>query len=132
MRSAENWDLGFVKCSRNRAEYEAMVRSILEASQFMQVCGLTDLERLKTVDLFICHEAMHLDYEEALTRPFNLASQRVPGKSEEKKAEVAYGNLGAHFIWIGDRTRQLDDAHVEYMRARKPGWRQGRAINAGG
>lgn len=103
VRSAENWDLGFVKSSRNRAEYEKMVQSILEASEFVEVCGLQDLERLKTVDLFVCHEALHLEYEEALTRPM-------------AKTDGKYFNSGAHFVWIGDRTRQLDHAHIEYFR----------------
>jgi len=125
VRSAEDWDLGFVKCSRNRAKYEQMVKSILDASHFVQVCGLTDLERLKTVDLFVCHEAMHLEYEQALTRPLSRASSSsssadsmslLAAEGNAGAEAPLFGNLGAHFIWIGDRTRGLDDAHVEYMR----------------
>ena len=109
VRAAKHWNLGFVKSSENRAKYEKMVKSIREASEFVQVCGLTDLDRLKSVDLFVCHEALHLDYEEALTRS-------VSQPSSNGASTPSFMNLGAHFIWIGDRTRQLDHAHIEYMR----------------
>ena len=134
VRAAKHWNLGFVKSSENRAKYEKMVRSIREASEFVEVCGLSDLDRLKTVDLFVCHEALHLDYEEAMTRQIGTQETPVPAtvaasssfssSSSSSSSTTAappqqkqsFMNLGAHFIWIGDRTRQLDHAHVEYMR----------------
>ena len=132
VRAAKHWNLGFVKSSENRAKYERMVKSIREASEFVQVCGLSDLDRLKSVDLFICHEALHLDYEEALTREVTGAARMASSSSSSTSSStvgttaaagtvlasspVSFMNLGAHFIWIGDRTRQLDHAHIEYMR----------------
>ena len=84
------------------------------------------MDRLKSVDLFVCHEALHLDYEEALTRQVTggtgsaASSTSLPlssaSASASAPASASFMNLGAHFIWIGDRTRQLDHAHVEYMR----------------
>ena len=138
VRAAKHWNLGFVKSSENRAKYEKMVRSIREASEFVEVCGLSDLDRLKTVDLFVCHEALHLDYEEAMTREVastSSSSSRSASSSFSSTSSTSsstftssassstttpsppsFMNLGAHFIWIGDRTRQLDHAHIEYMR----------------
>jgi 3-deoxy-7-phosphoheptulonate synthase len=127
VRAAKHWNLGFVKSSENRAKYEKMVRSIREASEFVEVCGLSDLDRLKTVDLFVCHEALHLDYEEAMTREIGVDTARAAAAAASSSSTssatsapftgtASFMNLGAHFIWIGDRTRQLDHAHVEYMR----------------
>ena len=101
LRGAHNWDLGFVKDSANRKTYEAIVDRIQESMKFVEVCGVSDFHSLKKVDLFVCHEGLNLDYEEALTR---------------KGPNGKHYNLGAPFIWIGDRTRQLDHAHIEYFR----------------
>jgi 3-deoxy-7-phosphoheptulonate synthase len=77
----------------------------------MRVCGVNnETNALKTVDFFVSHEGLQLCYEEALTRsmdPFTRNSENSPR---------TYYNLGTHFLWIGDRTRQLDHAHVEYFR----------------
>ena len=118
VRAAKHWNLGFVKSSENRAKYEKMVKSIREASEFVQVCGLTDLDRLKSVDLFICHEALHLDYEEAMTRKVStvsdkrvdrpIASSSTPGSGS---GPDSFMNLGAHFIWIGDVLVNLTTTH---------------------
>lgn len=59
---------------------------------------------MNEVDLFMSHEGLLLDYESALTRKVVI------------DGEVKWYNLGAHFLWIGDRTRQIDGAHVEYFR----------------
>ncbi|KAF1786024.1 DAHP synthetase, class II [Phytophthora cactorum] len=65
------------------------------------MCGVgADSPHLKTVDLFVSHEGLELGYEETMTR-------KVDGK---------YYNVGTDFLWIGDRTRQLDHAHIEYFR----------------
>ena len=94
--------LGFVKDSENRAMYKRMVDRIQESLKFVEVCGVSQFEDLRRVDLFTCHEGLNLDYEEALTRLSPSGN--------------GYYNLGAPFLWIGDRTRQLDHAHVEYFR----------------
>ena len=92
------WDLTFVRNASRRSQYEAMVERILDALEFVRTLGVHDAEPLRTVELFSSHEALLLAYEEAQT--------------------VAVGdrwyNLGAHMLWIGNRTRQLDGAHIEY------------------
>ena len=66
----------------------------------MRTIGADDSNSLKTVDLFMSHEGLLLDYESCLTRRIN----------------DKYYNLGTHFLWIGDRTRHLNGAHIEYFR----------------
>ena len=96
----QHWDLGFVRSSTNRAEYEDIVSRIRDAIDFVESTGVRSTTSLKMVELFCSHEGLLLDYEEAMTK---------------KVAEKWY-NLGAHSLWIGDRTRQLDGAHIEYFR----------------
>ncbi len=98
----EYWDLGFVQNSQHGAEYMGMVRSIGEALRFMETltgCVLADISR---VDFFTSHEGLHLYYEQAQTR-------HVPRRT-------GWYNLSTHFPWIGERTRALDGAHVEFFR----------------
>lgn len=98
----EYWDLDFVAHSSQAAEYRRIVHSISESLQFFEtVAGMSPGE-LERVDFFTSHEGLHLWYEQAQTR-------RVPHRS-------GWYNLTTHFPWIGDRTRQLDGAHVEYFR----------------
>lgn len=95
----EGWDLGFVRDTGHRAEYQQMLDHISDAIRFMESSvGLRSNNALRTVDLYTSHEGLLLDYEEALTR----------------KVDGRWYNLGAHFLWIGHRTRQLDGAHVAY------------------
>ena len=100
IHDAGSWDLGFVQSSKKRAEYQDMVTQISDCLNFVHTCGIGEEPSLKTVDLFVSHEGLGLAYEEAMTR-------KVDGK---------YYNLGTDFLWIGDRTRQLDHAHIEYFR----------------
>jgi len=98
----EYWDLGFVANSPHAAEYMRMVQSIGDSLRFMETltgCVLADINR---VDFFTSHEGLHLLYEQAQTR-------HVP-------RHTGWYNLSTHFPWIGDRTRALDGAHVEYFR----------------
>ena len=94
------WDLRFVRNASRRAQYEEMVARILDALEFVQAVGVHELEPLRTVELFSSHEALLLAYEQAHT-------VEVGGR---------WYNLGAHMLWIGNRTRQLDGAHIEYAR----------------
>ncbi len=96
----QHWDLGFVRSSANRAAYEDIVDRIRDAIDFVESTGVRGTAALKTVELFCSHEGLLLDYESAFTEP----------------VDDRWYNLGAHFLWIGDRTRQLDGAHVEYFR----------------
>ena len=97
----QTWDLKLASNAPKRSEYERIVHNIQDAIVFMESIGSRE-ERLGTVDFFTSHEGLLLPFEEAMT-------QYVPEKD-------AYYNLGAHTLWIGDRTRQLDGAHIEYFR----------------
>ncbi len=99
LHAVHDWNKGFVRSSPAGQRYEAIAREIDRALGFIQACGLTDDHALRTVTLYCSHEALALEYERALTR---VAHGR------------AYG-LSGHFLWIGDRTRQLDGAHVDFM-----------------
>src|SRR5947199_3417865 len=105
LASVHQWMLGFVKDSPQSRRYMELADRISEALEFMQACGL-DLEghpELRTTEFYTSHEALLLGFEEAMTR---VDSTR-PGNW--------YATSG-HMVWIGDRTRQLDHAHVEYCR----------------
>ena len=96
----QHWDLGFVRSEAQRKEYEDMVERIRDAIDFVESTGVRGTAALKTIELFSSHEGLLLAYEEALT----------------EKVNDQWYNLGAHFLWIGDRTRNLGDAHLEYFR----------------
>ncbi len=100
----ENWNLLFVNEAKGEVaeRYRALVDSLGNAIRFMETILREPTSDLKRVDFFTSHEALHLDYETALTRP------SIRG--------IGYYNLGTHFPWIGERTRALDGAHVEYFR----------------
>jgi 3-deoxy-7-phosphoheptulonate synthase len=105
LRHVHEWNRGFVATSAN-ARYEAMARDIDRAMRFMAACG-GDFEALRTVDFYSSHEALLLDYERPLTRIDSRTGQPY--------------NVSAHFVWIGERTRQLDGAHVDLIsRVRNP------------
>lgn len=98
----EYWKLAFVANSPHAAEYSRLVESIGESLRFMETltgCVLADINR---VDFFTSHEGLHLLYEQAQTR-------QVPRRT-------GWYNLSTHFPWIGERTRDLNGAHVEYFR----------------
>jgi 3-deoxy-7-phosphoheptulonate synthase len=99
LRHVHEWNRGFLANPAN-ARYEVLARDIDRAMRFMAACG-GDFEALRTVDLFSSHEALLLDYERPLTRI-------------DSRTGAPY-NVSAHFVWIGERTRQLDGAHVELM-----------------
>jgi len=98
------WTLGFVDASPAGEQYRDMADRIAEALDFMRACGVdpdTTL-RLRTTDFYTSHEALLLPYEDALTRVDSTTGD--------------WYDTSAHMLWIGDRTRQLDGAHVEFMR----------------
>ena len=101
------WMLGFVKDARQLERYRDLADRISETLAFMQACGL-DLEshpELRGTDVYTSHEALLLGYEQAMTR-------------QDSTTGDWYCTSG-HMIWIGDRTRQADHAHVEYFRGVK-------------
>ncbi len=97
----ETWDLKLANNAPKRSEYERIVNNIQDAIVFMESIGTRE-ERLGSVDFYTSHEGLLLPLEEAMTH-------YVPERD-------AYYNLGAHTLWIGDRTRQIDGAHIEYFR----------------
>ncbi len=98
----EYWELDFVEKSPLAAEYTRMVESIGESLRFMETLAGSTVGEINRVDFYTSHEGLHLPYEQAQTRQV----PRRPG----------WYNLSTHFPWIGDRTRALDGAHVEYFR----------------
>ncbi len=98
------WDLGSVSRSAHSARYEAVVERMVDALDFVDATGVQGGEALRNVDLFTSHEGLLLEWEAART-------QRVASAHGDR-----YYNVGAHFLWIGNRTRQLDGAHIEYFR----------------
>ncbi|MEM1277818.1 MAG: 3-deoxy-7-phosphoheptulonate synthase class II [Pseudomonadota bacterium] len=100
----QSWNLEFVKGSPQNEAYEALADRISTAVQFMENCGVTSekVETLSSVEYYTSHEALLLPYEEALTRTDQTTGKTIAGSG--------------HMIWIGDRTRQPDGAHVEYCR----------------
>ena len=97
------WNQDFVTASTEGLRYETLAGEIERAMRFMAACGI-DLNaerKLHEVDFYTSHEALLLDYEEALTRQDSITDD--------------WYDCSAHLLWIGDRTRQLDGAHVEFL-----------------
>lgn len=99
LRKVHDWNKGFVKDTPYAAKYEALATEIGRALDFMRSAGV-DPEEFKTVEFFSSHEALILEYEKALTRI-------------DSRTGSAY-DVSGHFIWIGERTRQLDGAHIDF------------------
>ena len=102
LRHPELWDLDFVQHAAHSRDYLAIVEAVGSAVRFMETVTATPIGELRRVEFFTSHEGLHLDYEQSQTR-------KVPRRTE-------WYNLCTHFPWIGDRTRALDGAHVEYFR----------------
>ncbi len=105
LRLVHQWNRGFTQ-NPAHARYESLAKDIDRAIKFMASCG-ADFEALKRVEFFASHEALLLDYERALTRI-------------DSRTGLPYDTSG-HFLWIGERTRELDQAHVDFLsRVRNP------------
>ena len=99
VREVHNWNKVFVSDPRFGTRYEQMATELGRALEFMTSAGV-DPEAFKTVDFYSSHEALILEYEKALTRI-------------DSRTNLAY-DVSAHFLWIGERTRQLDGAHMDF------------------
>ncbi|WP_405594748.1 3-deoxy-7-phosphoheptulonate synthase class II [Streptomyces sp. NBC_01410] len=99
LRQVHSWNQDFVALSPSGKRYERLAREIDNALSFMRACG-TDPEEFRTVEFFASHEALILDYESALTRVDSRSGRLY--------------DVSGHMVWIGERTRQLDGAHVEF------------------
>jgi 3-deoxy-7-phosphoheptulonate synthase len=127
-----NWGLGHVQDPELQSKYSSIVDSITSSLAFMRTIGADRAEQLQSVDLYTSHEGLLLLYEQSLTRRMarpdvSIATSNYSRLSDsivdikdsspvEEDDGKAYYNTSAHFLWIGDRTRQLDGAHVEYFR----------------
>ena len=97
-----DWNREFVRTSPAGARYEALASEIDRGLTFMSACGVND-HNLQTAEIYASHEALVLDYERAMLR-----------LAENDAGEPALYDLSAHFLWIGERTRQLDGAHIAF------------------
>ncbi len=107
LENIHRWTVGFVEDSPLGARYRELTDKISEALTFMAAVGVTSDSHpdLKRVEVFTSHEALLLGFEEAMTRVDSLTGE--------------WYDTSAHMLWIGERTRQLDGAHVEFMRGVK-------------
>ena len=104
LHNVHRWTLGFISGSPSGERYRAMAGKISEALSFMEACGITpdSVPQLRTTDMYTSHEALLLGYEQAMTRIDSTTGD--------------WYDTSAHMLWIGDRTRQPDGAHVEFAR----------------
>jgi len=99
LREVHSWNKGFAQNPAN-ARYERMASEIDRAIRFMEAAG-ADFDELKRVEFYTGHEGLLMDYERPMTRI-------------DSRTNTPY-NTSAHFVWIGERTRELDGAHVDYF-----------------
>jgi 3-deoxy-7-phosphoheptulonate synthase len=99
LRQVHEWNKGFIRDSTFGEKYEQMANEVGRALAFMKSAGV-DPEQFKAVDFYASHEALIIEYEKALTRI-------------DSRTQLPY-DVSGHFIWIGERTRQLDGAHVDF------------------
>jgi len=105
LRHVHDWNRGFVENSAN-SRYERIAADIDKAMKFMAACG-ADFDALRTVEFFASHEALLLDYERPLTRIDSRTGQPY--------------DVSSHFVWVGERTRDIGGAHVDFLsRIRNP------------
>ncbi|SMP86498.1 3-deoxy-D-arabinoheptulosonate-7-phosphate synthase [Epsilonproteobacteria bacterium SCGC AD-308-P11] len=104
LHQVHKWTLDFAHKGEISQKFEDLAEEIDKSLKFMEACGITSktYRTLRETDFYTSHEALLLPYEEAFTRKDSLTGE--------------WYDTSAHMLWIGDRTRGLDDAHVEYMR----------------
>ena len=100
LRMVHSWNKGFASNPANQ-RYEGLAKEIDRAVKFMEAAG-ADFEELKRVEFYASHEGLLMDYERPMTRI-------------DSRTGLPY-NTSAHFLWIGERTRDLDGAHVDFFR----------------
>ncbi|ACY22244.1 phospho-2-dehydro-3-deoxyheptonate aldolase [Gordonia bronchialis DSM 43247] len=108
LRRVHDWNREFVRTSPAGARYEALAAEIDRGLRFMDACGVTD-SSLASAAIFASHEALVLDYERAMLR----MADDPRATEDDSRGKVLY-DLSAHFLWIGERTRQLDGAHIAF------------------
>ena len=104
LKKIHQWNLSYIEAGSSKNKFEEIAERIDECLTFMEACGINskNVRQMNETDFFTSHEALLLPYEEALTR-----IDSTSGK---------WYDVSAHMLWIGDRTRQLDGAHVDFVR----------------
>ncbi len=102
LHQVHQWNLDFIANSLLAEKYHQLGARIDETMKFMRACGLDGAPQLRETSFFTAHEALLLNYEQAFVRQDSLSG--------------GWYDCSAHMLWIGDRTRQLDGAHVEFLR----------------
>ena len=104
LKQIHQWNLSFAEDNKYKKKFEDMANRIDECLTFMEACGINDqnVRQMNETDFYTSHEALLLPYEEALTR-----IDSTTGK---------WYDVSAHMLWVGDRTRQLDGAHIEFVK----------------
>ncbi len=104
LKQINKWNLDFVKQGAIGMKYQDLANEITKTLEFMQACGIDEKNtpQISETTLYTSHEALLLNYEEALTR--------------EDSLNGGWFDCSAHFLWIGDRTKGLNEAHVEFLR----------------
>lgn len=104
LHEVHRWNLGFISDSPQGARYRDLAERIEEALAFMKACGIDadSSPQIRETDFFTGHEALLLPYEQALTRVDSTTGD--------------WYDVSSHFLWVGERTRQLDGAHIEFAR----------------
>ena len=104
LHRVHQWNMGFVADTELGAKYRDLANRLDETLQFMAACGLTSetTPQIRETEFFTSHEALMLPYEQAMTRVDSLTGD--------------WYDTSAHMVWVGERTRQLDNAHLEFMR----------------
>ena len=107
LNKVHSWNLDYMKDHSLGEKYDELATKISESLKFMEACGInsSNTPNLSQTTLFTSHEALLLNYEESLTRKDSLTDD--------------WYNCSAHMLWIGDRTRDLNEAHIEYFRGIK-------------
>jgi 3-deoxy-7-phosphoheptulonate synthase len=109
------WNLDFVKKSSQTARYEAVAKRLDETLAFMAAVGVNsaNTQAIREVEFYTSHEALLLPYEQALTRQDSTTARPTEGYAGD------WYDCSAHMLWLGERTRQPDGAHVEFLRGIK-------------
>ncbi|MGI5310565.1 class II 3-deoxy-7-phosphoheptulonate synthase [Rheinheimera sp. WS51] len=104
LHQVSKWNMGFVESNPLKDRYHDVAQRVQESLRFMEVCGISaqTSPSIRETQIYTSHEALLLNYEEALTRRDSLTGD--------------WYDCSAHMVWIGERTRQLDHAHIEFFR----------------
>ncbi|KAF9885823.1 hypothetical protein FE257_012295 [Aspergillus nanangensis] len=127
LHSPLDWNLGHIITPSIKEKYEQIVTRVKDALRFMHTVGI-DIDRgAETVDIYTSHEGLLLEYEQSLTRLLKTpapphssrkttATTIPPHQTHVPPTITSHYATSAHFLWIGDRTRQIDGAHIEFFR----------------